>query len=410
MNVSFESFLYELLERPSPVKGRVAKKELARLVEKHRLDSSALIQGVLAMPEILGPFENLDEPVKAQFIAFAAQDLAEKAFQSEPMVRVVARGPIYRLCVRTIKAGWNIRKKSMFVSRVLIFAGRKGMRLLEWCAKRLLDLAFRIGIYQAPVLNMLFRDCQLDPKILIDEYIQQIPASPSTSPVFKATGSQSRACALIGIDFLPSEGKLYFIESNFNPGHYIARHLCSPGGDPLFRHLMGYAKNEGLDQMLFYPTGFQRYFNTQVEVAWQEMAQAESFRIGIVDDAFLGSPQDRMISSDLDYSDERTLYVISRYFDNPLANFVVRKGVMEKNIANYNARVEPEDRILIPGDIDLEELLAESAGKDDRFPNIIVKNKYIDQARGIHLLKQIPFRSSLIIMTMLSVNMSFPTQ
>jgi len=387
MNVSFKSFWNELLDLPGPVRAAVAKKELARLAQKHRLDNSSLVQGVLALSEILGPFEDLDEPVKAQFVALATHYLAEKAFQSEPMVRVVARGSLYRLCVKTIKAGWNIRKRSMFVSRVLIFAGRKGTLLLEWLAKRLLDLAFKIGWYQAPVLNMLFRACRLDPKIVVDEYVQQIPASPCSSPVFHGKGAKSRACALIGIDFLPSNGKLYFIESNFNPGHYIDRHLCSPNGDPLFRHMMEYAKKEGLDQLFFYPTGFQKYFNIQVEAAWQEMAQADDFRLGIIDDAFLGSPRDRRISADVDYSDDRTLYVISRYFDNPLANFVVRKGVMEANIATYNENVEAKDRIRLPGAVDHETLLAKEIGRDDRFPNIIVKNKYIDQALGIHLYK-----------------------
>jgi len=386
MNVLFKDFIRELSNVDTPIKGAVAKKEIDMLAKKYNLDRAEIVQGVTDLPKILGPYDDLDKEIKQQFLALSFQYFEEKKFQSSRTVRFFARGALYRLCIKTIKIGWNIRKKNMFLSRVFIFFGRKGIKLLEGLAEKSLMLSFQIGLYEAPILNMLYRYCQLEPKALVDEYVKNIPASPSSSPVFKIKGSNSRACALIGIDFLPSNGKLYFIESNFTPGHYIERHLLSSDGDPVCLSLMNYAEEQGLKNIIYYPTGLQRYFKADVEAAWHGMARVKDLGIEIVDDAFLGSPLSRMLGSDLDYSKDDTLYVISRYFDNPLANYIVRKGMMEKNIAAYNKQVNHEDRIFLPAILDKDSFL-ETVLSDDWFPNIIVKNKYIDQARGIHLFK-----------------------
>ena len=387
MNVFFKSFFHELSALDTPIKGVVAKKEITNLAKKHNLDKVSIVQCVMSLQELLGPFDDLDKNIKKQFLTLSAHYFKEKEFQSNRTVRFIARGALYRLCVKTIKTGWNVRKENMFFSRVLIFIGRKGIKLIEWLAEKSLTFAFQAGFYEAPILNMLYRYCQLEPKNIIDEYIKNIPANPSSSPVFKIKGSQSRACALIGIDFLPQKENLYFIESNFTPGHYIERHMLSSDGDPVCRNLINYAYEQGLKKIIYYPTGKQRYFKEEVEIAWDEMARAKGIGIEIVDDAFLGSPLHRMISSDLDYSDEYTLYVISRYFYNPLANYVGQKGMIEQIIASYNEKVNHEDRIQIPMIIDSEAVLNESVRMVDRFPNIIVKNKYIDQAKGIHLFK-----------------------
>jgi len=52
----------------------------------------------------------------------------------------------------------------------------------------------------------------VNPDNLIQNYINQIPLDPRISPVFKSKSSWVASCGLIGIDFLPSGGKLYFID------------------------------------------------------------------------------------------------------------------------------------------------------------------------------------------------------
>ena len=386
MNSYFKEFFYELSNITSLIKATAAKKEIETLAEKYSLDKSTIAQGVIDLPKILGPFDNLNKELKQQFLALSSNYFEEKKFQSNPTLRFFARGAMYRLCVKTIKSGWNVRKKNLFLSRVLIFVGRKGVKLLEGLAEKSLALSFRVGQYEAPILNMLYRYCQLEPKTLVDEYVKNIPANPSSCPVFKIKGSNSRACALIGMDFLPSNGNLYFIESNFTPGHYIERHLLSTYGDPVCRCLMDYAEEQGLKSIIYYPTGLQRYFKSDVESAWLGMARDKGLRIEIVDDAFLGSPLNRMISSDLNYLDESTLYVTSRYFDNPLSNLIIRKGMIEKIIYDYNGRIDNGEIIYLPEILDKNAFFT-TISADERFPNIIVKNKYIDQARGIYLFK-----------------------
>lgn len=61
--------------------------------------------------------------------------------------------------------------------------------------------------------------------------------------------------------------------------------------------------------------------------------------------------------------------------------------MMEEYIAKYNEKADNTDKILLPEIFTADNLSKSLNIKNNRFPNIIVKNKNVDQAKGIRLFK-----------------------
>ncbi len=369
-----------------PVTGLKAKNKILKIIADNGVDIKLLKESLGSVGDIIGPFDGLADCTKKKLADFALHYYEEQNYQTRKFSKFIARGFIYRFFVKIIKYGWIVRKKLFFLSRVLIFLGRRGIDSIEYIARKYNSLTYFTSLNNAPFLSIVYSYFGADKKNVIENYVKEIPSSKYTSPVFKVANKNSLCCGLIGFDFLPSNGELYFIEGNFNPGHYIDRHLLFPDGDVVCRHIVSYAKKSRLKHIVF-SAGFQKYFDGKVEDAWREIATKNDVDIEIIDDAYLGSPYDRLDSSKLDYDNHETLYVTSRYFDNPLSNMVVVKGELDKNISTYNMRVDKKDRILLPEGIDKNILPESLPKKHKRFPNFIVKNKYIDRAKGIHLFK-----------------------
>jgi len=337
------------------------------------------------LPHLLGKWDQLKEDYKRSLSEYALRHYQEKAFSSCHAVKWIAKGKIYKFAARTIRIGWRVRKYGFFISRVLIFAGRKTILLCKKLASGLLGMLKRMNFCKAPALDQLFSICKSDANI-IENYIEQIPATPDTGIVFKIPGRDSFACALIGLDLLPSGGELFFIEANMSPGHYVARHRCFPEGDTLCWHLIRYAQQMEFGRICFYPTARQKHFDGKLETCWQRIAESNNILLEIIDDAYLGSPYERQSNNQIIYDKAGCLFVNAHYQDTAICNMISRKGRLEALINEHNAKCGEEKRIPIPMLYDRSVSNKVKQG-EDKYPNVIIKNKYIDQAKGIRIYK-----------------------
>lgn len=361
------------------------RKDLKIIRKKHNLRSEKVGVIMNQLPHLLGNWDQLKEDYKRSLSEYALHHYQEEAFSSCHAVKWIAKGKIYKVAARTIWLGWQVRKYVHFSGRVLIFAGRKTILLCNKLASGLLGILKRMNLCKAPALDQLLSICKIDTNI-IEEFIEQIPATPDTSIVFKIPGRDSFACALIGLDLLPSGGKLFFIEANMSPGHYVARHRCFPEGDTLCWHLIRYAQQLELGRICFYPTARQKHFDGKLEAYWRRIAESNNILLEIIDDAYLGSPYERRSSDQVIYDQAGCLFVNAYYQDTAFCNMISRKGRLEDLINEHNVKHGEEKRIPIPMLYDKRESNQIKQG-EDKYPNVIIKNKSIDQAKGIRLYK-----------------------
>jgi hypothetical protein len=385
MNDNLKKFFTISMSNNLLVNGYRAKREIEKLVKDCGLRNNDILEYLDKFLFYFEPYSCLDSSVRENLSSFSYFYYKEKAYISSYILKILARGPMFKIFQYLVKLGWKLKRRTNFVGRVLIFLGRNGLNLCNKAGTLFLIIFYFTPFYRAPFLNSLFRYYRCDPKELIENYIEKIPVCPHTSPVFRI--NTNYGCALIGLDLLPSGGELCFIESNFTPGHYMSRHNCFPDGDTLCWHLIDYAKDLNFNEVLVYPTNFQQHFKRSLEIEWKKIAYKNNISIEIIDDAYLGSPWKRRIGPMLKYDGDSSLYVIGRYIDSPLSNLVVRKGEMEEKIHVFNKNCAESEIIYLPNIIKNANDIYKNERLDKRFPNLIIKNKYIDQAKGIHLFK-----------------------
>jgi hypothetical protein len=184
---------------------------------------------------------------------------------------------------------------------------------------------------------------------------------------------------------LSSNGNLYFLESNFNSGHSIKRHYAYDDGDTVCHHFCAYAKSIDLKKIAFYPYSFFS-FPINLEKEWKNIAKYYNVEIEIIDVPSIGSPAKRKSDFIITCKSNNTLYINGRWIDCPLGRLIYIKGLLDKEIENYNREAKNHTKINIPKRIYFDNELSRIE-KSNGLPNIILKNIYIDQKKGIRLFK-----------------------
>lgn len=366
--------------------GSESKQKIQEMLE----DEAVSIQGLKefwADPESsLGPFHEL--PTSAQnALSEAAFVFGEEYYLlTRPTLhKLVFSNPIFVLGRTITSLGWRFDTESR-ISRVLKRTGRFFMRALRFTGRSLSKRLRSSRFTKAPFLFTLWDFLRVDPALLIHTYIEGIPINPAVGPVWRSTERNAEGCALLGVDLLMSGGKVYFVEGNVNAGFYRNRSEVFPAGDPVCLGFLDYAERKGFERIRFNPADSYDYlFPLEVEEFWRGSATEAGLQLQIVDDPVNGSPYPRDSGLFMDTEEENTLFVNGRYVESPLGRMIATKGLLEDVVRGFSEAAE-ERVIFSPREIrDDRDLppLSERGG----FPNIIVKHKYVDQARGIHLFR-----------------------
>ena len=304
----------------------------------------------------LGSFDSLPVDLRDGFANAAHFHIQEMNLLTNSVVRNLAYGAVPRFGEYIVHWGWKLKGGRLDEKdSVLMRIGRKIIRQCRDAGRSYITRFRFTKFYRAPFIHMLWMYAKVDPWPLIQNYIKRIPLDPRLSPVYKHIKQGATSCGLIGIDLLPSQGKLYFIESNFNPGHNIARHLISPEGDILCHRLTDWAVQSGYLKIVFSPFNFPELFERRLEDAWRHIALEKGINLEIVDDPMVGSPWSRSRRMLMNCNSPGTLYVNGRHLVSPLSRVISEKGLLDEEIRRFNKHVHVEERIPIPSIIRNEE-------------------------------------------------------
>jgi hypothetical protein len=370
------------------ISGSKAAKKIIAFLKINGL-SRKDIENFFQHPEqTLGPFDALSKHFSNGLANAANFHIQEIELLTNPVVRTLAYGSISKLGAYFIHLGRKLKGHQLeSMDHILIRIGRKIIRTCRDLGRAYIRIFRFTWIYRAPFLHMLWQYANVDPMPIIQGYIKNIPIDTRLSPVFKCPDQRVASCGLIGIDFLPSRGKLYFLESNFNPGHYIDRNLLFPEGDTLCNHLSDWAVINGYSKIIFFPHNIQAIFDNDLEDAWRQIAQKRGLHLEIVDDPLIGSAYPRSRRMFMDCLTAGVLYINGRHLTGPLSRLIAEKGLLEQEIRLFNDNIKHnDDKIPVPKAI-LSDVDVPRVNDDSVFPNIIVKNARLDQTKGIFLYK-----------------------
>jgi hypothetical protein len=377
-------FLSSLSKENRRLKGNHAQKILSEKMKIYSLSQEEIASFFREPKASLGSFESLPDDIQYGLSEAAAFDINERCFLTSFLLRILARGPVFKTGAMIVHIGWKIRIKFNELSgKGLIFLGRIIINLCNLSGALFLKIFRFTALYNMPIFNALWHQMEISTDILIREYIQQIPVDKQSSPLFLLATQQIMGCCLIGMDFMPSNGRLYFLEANFNVGHYVSRHEMFPEGDIVCRKLVEWALENKCSDIIFYPTNFT-YFDGKLESAWEKMAKDKNINIEIIDDAYVGSPYNRRRGPFIEVKGKNKIIVNGRYIGEPVAVTIAKKGLLEKLILNFNKSNGNELNIPIPKELIKDHQVPKVKGC---YPNIIVKRHGFDQAKGIELYK-----------------------
>jgi hypothetical protein len=371
----------------SIVRGSKAIKKIKAFLRENGYSQNDIKSFFLHADMTLGSFDKLPKMIRETLANSAHFHIQEMNLLTSCVVRSLAYGPIFKFGGYLIHKGWELKERQLgSVYLLFILLGRKLIRVCRILSRIFLKLFRFTGFYQAPFPHMLWKYVNVDPWVLIQGFIQNIPVDPRLSPVFKCAKQGVISCGLVGIDFLPSRGKLYFLESNFNSGHYIKRHMLFPEGDTVCTHLVDWAVKNGFSKIIFFPHNFQKNFDKNLEDAWRQIAQKRGIGLEVVDDPMIGSPWSRSRRILMDCKSQGALYVNGRYLNSPLSRLIGEKGLLDQEIRRFNDSFQNDIKIPIPRVILSKEDLP-PVDDETMFPNIIIKNAVLDQTKGIILYK-----------------------
>jgi len=379
---------------PFPVKGSKALKDIKAFLRTNGYSINNIRNFWLQPERTLGPFDELPVSFRESLANAAHFHIQEANSLTSSLLRKVALGSIFHAGAALVHQGWKVKEgyppwigfKFIRLGKLLILIGRKTIMIGGFLSRMCLKLFRFTAFYRAPFVHMLWKYAKVDPWNLIQDYIKKIPVDPRLSPVFKCAKRRVMSCGFVGIDLLPSNGRLYYLESNFNPGHHIERHRLFPEGDTVCIHLTNWASENGFRNIIFYPNNFAQTFDRELEKAWHEIAHRKNLRLEIIDDPRIGSPWPRRRELFMDCRADKILYVNGRALESPVTRLIARKGVLELEINRFNESAWTESEIPMPRRINSHDDVP-STDDASRFPNIIIKNAILDMTQGITLYK-----------------------
>ncbi len=357
--------------------------------------SSGEMREFWKMPEeSLGPFAGLPADVKKGLGDSALFSFIEWHSLTSPLLDRAVHGTRARFGYRLIKLGWILIHRLHFKGGgQVVRLGRKLVSLARARGRNLLTKNRFTDRYHMPLAYALWVHCGCDVLGLIQDYIEDIPLDRRVCPVWRSEGSNSESCMIVGIDTLMHEGKVYFVESNINPGFHSDRMNLYPDGDPVCRNIVEYAAEKGYSRIVFCPANVVASFvktsylmEVELEASWRAIAAEKGIELEVVDSPVLGSPYNRR--SELFMSDDvrDTLFVNVRDLHSPLSRLLGMKGKLEDHLSVCNKKLPEADQVLLPREIANDSELP-PPDRAPRFPNIIVKDITLDRAEGIVMYK-----------------------
>jgi hypothetical protein len=344
-----------------------------------------------------GPFGALPAPVREALADAVTEEMRERSFISGERMHRRVYGPVFRLgselCLRGRRISGRGRRWRR-PGRWIYLCGRGICRASEQAGRGWLAVTRFGGSWPRSGFHALWKWAGVDPVRAGIEYVRNVPCDPRISPVYRDPARRVCSWIMVGFDLMPSDGDVYYIESNINPGFFSNRRQVNHAdGDPLLEAMIEGARREGCDRIVLYPSSVAAP-SRQLEDWWREQTSAAGLELEIRDDPHARSRYRRETEPIMALDAERTLFVNIRTLPHPVNVLLEEKGLFEAEIERHNADAPESERIAVPRVIrSADEILPlEPAG---RFPNLVVKHALLNEARDVRMYRAATLRPDL---------------
>jgi hypothetical protein len=369
---------------PREVSGHEARRVAVRL-ERETGCSREDYRALWERPETsFGPFEDLPEALQDALRAAVVREMEERRLAAGPRLRPGVPAPVFRVGSELSRVGRWIRSRGSGwrrIGRGVYLCGRGLCWLSERVRRAWLDVTRFSPLAEVPPLHALWAWAGVDPMRPAIRYVRGIPCDPAATPVYRDTRRNVEAWMMVGLDLLPSDGDLYYVEANVNPGFMMGRHKKYPEEDPLVAMMIDRARSRGQDRLVLFPSSVT-CIGRKLETIWRRQARTAGIELEVRDDPRRRSPYRRPFDPVMCPEAEDTLYLNVRTLHHPLCVLLGEKGLFEDEVARHNRRAPSEERIPVPRRIRTPADVPPTS-PDARFPNVIVKDPLLDEARAI---------------------------
>ena len=341
----------------------------------------------------LGPFATLPPALRAALLG---------AYVADEEDRTLARGLLSRALVqggaivgRALYASeqWagrvqaaapaRMQRQVAGLRRLLRLSARGSTHapfvLRRWCRRQSARWQCRTGRRD---LQTILQAGGFDTRPLGYEYLEGLRQVRGCEAVLRR-GSRTFS-QLIGIDFIQSGGRYWFLEANYNPALVDARlTLYEPGTDPWVIALTACALRRGLHRMLVYGYRPLSRSHAQALVTGGRRAGVE---VTIIDDLFAARQPGHQRAWLLENgSDPDALVVRIKGFDVLLDRAMLSKQQTRRILEGSREMLEAAGvalpRLIQPG------CDAPHHSADSRYPNIVGKIDGLDRGAGVDFYK-----------------------
>ena len=343
--------------------------------------------------ELLGSFASLPAPLRAHLL---------ELYDEEEAIRTLARGALSQTLLQAgallgralyrgerwvanlemrLSGAWAARAEvaRQFLRRTARQSTHLPFALRGWLHRAAAKLRLRLG--HADLATLLCAS-NFDTRALGYEYLEGLRQIRGCEAVLKrgpVTYTQ-----LVGLDFIQSDGRYWFLEANFNPSLMDARlALYEPGEDPWVHRLMECALRRGLRRLVVY--GYRPFSPAHAE-ALTDGGRRNGVEVHVIDDSFSNRNAGHHRAWLMQNGAMPGALVVRAkgfdvLFDRALLSKQQTRQILEQERAVWQASVVELPRLLTP------ESPATPYRPDSRYPNLVGKIDGVDRGAGVSFFK-----------------------
>ncbi len=243
------------------------------------------------------------------------------------------------------------------------------------------QLAVRCGSRD---LSVILQAQRVDARPLGFEYLEGLPQLDGCEAVAHRDDLPATFAFFVGLDFVKSDGRYWFLEANWNPSLMDQRlGLYEPGQDPWVNRLIGSALARGYRRLVIY--GY-RPFPPGHGAALFAAGQRAGVAVEVVDDFFSsGYPRhQRALLMERDLARAALVVRAKAYdvlFDHALTWKWRTRQIVEPARAHWEPAGVALPRLIAPGSP------APGYRPEARYPNIVAKRDGLDRGAGVSFYK-----------------------
>lgn len=271
------------------------------------------------------------------------------------------------------------------VRRNLRTAGRQPSNWAHVGRRALHDLHHRLRLtIGANDMRTLIGASGVDVREIGYRYPQRLDYVPGCEAAYNDAARNTLYTLLLGLDFIESDKKLWFLEMNLNPALADKRLDLYAGEDPLICGLLAFAQESGYRRVVAYG---HRPFSVAHGRKLQHEGARRGMAVEIVDDYFWPSSDGHRRALVMEPDRLRDSMVIRvRYLDTVSDLAILSKQRTLELVGRHNAVADAAHRIPVPPGVAFG-ADAPHYRSDSRWPNVVGKVDELDRGMGVFFYK-----------------------